>query len=143
MPKPATGGAVYHVYPRDYSGAKLEPNFNSLMAAYNTGANGADFVNSFQPRVKPGDTILVHAGTYREELAPAIPRIWDGEVEDIRWDLRGWLREMVQTGEEVWTPRWFELSFGLPAGRWKMVTEVLQDRHPQAKSARVLSPAIW
>jgi hypothetical protein len=58
---------VYHVYPRDYAGAKLEPNFNSLMAAYNTGANGADFVNSFQPRVKPGDVILVHAGTYRED----------------------------------------------------------------------------
>jgi hypothetical protein len=58
---------VYHVYPRDYTGTKLEPNFNSLMAAYNTGANGADFVNSFQPRVKPGDTILVHAGTYRED----------------------------------------------------------------------------
>ena len=67
VPKPATGGAVYHVYPRDYTGAKLEPNFNSLMAAYNTGANGADFVNSFQPRVKPGDVILVHAGTYRED----------------------------------------------------------------------------
>jgi hypothetical protein len=67
VPKPATGGAVYHVYPRDYTGAKVEPNFNSLMAAYNTGANGADFVNSFQPRVKPGDVILVHAGTYRED----------------------------------------------------------------------------
>jgi hypothetical protein len=67
VPKPAAGGAVYHVYPRDYKGARLEPNFNSLMAAYNTGANGADFVNSFQPRVKPGDVILVHAGTYREE----------------------------------------------------------------------------
>ena len=67
VPKPATGGTVYHVYPRDYAGAKLEPNFNSLMAAYNTGANGADFVNSFQPRVKPGDVILVHAGTYRED----------------------------------------------------------------------------
>ena len=59
--------APYHVYPRDYSGTKLEPNFNSLMAAYNTGANGADFVNSFQPRVKPGDMILIHAGTYRED----------------------------------------------------------------------------
>src|SRR4051812_33159883 len=30
VPKPATGGAVYHVYPRDYTGAKREPNFNSL-----------------------------------------------------------------------------------------------------------------
>jgi len=67
VPKPATGGAVYHVYPRDYSGAKQEPNFSSLMAAYNTGANGADFVNSFQPRVQPGDIILLHAGTYRED----------------------------------------------------------------------------
>src|SRR6188508_3601321 len=26
VPKPAAGGAVYHVYPRDYAGAKLEPN---------------------------------------------------------------------------------------------------------------------
>ena len=67
VPKPAAGGAVYHVYPRDYTGPKQEPNFNSLMAAYNTGANGADFVNSFQPRVKPGDTILIHAGIYRED----------------------------------------------------------------------------
>jgi hypothetical protein len=67
VPKPAAGGATYHVYPRDYTGTKLEPNFNSLMAAYNTGANGADFVNSYQPRVKPGDVILVHAGTYRED----------------------------------------------------------------------------
>lgn len=67
VPTPATGGAVYHVYPRDFTGQKLEPNFNSLMAAYNTGANGADFVNTFQPRVKPGDTILVHAGLYKED----------------------------------------------------------------------------
>jgi hypothetical protein len=67
VPKPAAGGAVSHVYPRDYTGPKLEPNFTSLMAAYNTGANGADFVNSFQPRVRPGDVIVVHAGTYRED----------------------------------------------------------------------------
>lgn len=67
VPAPAEGGAVYHVYPRNYEGEKLEPNFNSLMAAYNTGANSADWVNSFQPRVRPGDTILIHAGTYREE----------------------------------------------------------------------------
>jgi hypothetical protein len=67
VPKPASGGEVYHVYPRDYTGTRLQPSFTSLMAAYNTGANGADFVNSFQPRVKPGDVILVHAGTYRED----------------------------------------------------------------------------
>jgi CRISPR/Cas system-associated exonuclease Cas4 (RecB family) len=54
---------------------------------------------------------------YREELAPAIPTIWESQIEDIRWDLRGWLREMTQPADHAWTPRWFELSFGLSAER--------------------------
>jgi len=56
------------------------------------------------------------AETYQEELAPAIPRIWEQEIEDIRWDLRGWLRAVAQTPHDVdgpWLPKWFELSFGL------------------------------
>jgi ATP-dependent helicase/nuclease subunit B len=57
------------------------------------------------------------AGRYRDELAPAIEQIWEGEVEDLRWDVRGWLREMIQPDTDGWTPRWFELSFGLPPGR--------------------------
>ena len=59
------------------------------------------------------------AESYREELAPAIPRIWESQIEDIRWDLRGWLREMSQPLEGEWTPKWFELSFGLPRAREK------------------------
>ncbi len=56
--------------------------------------------------------------TYREELAPAIPRIWEGEIEDVRWDVRGWLREATQAEDDTaWKPRWFELSFGLPRNR--------------------------
>jgi ATP-dependent helicase/nuclease subunit B len=55
------------------------------------------------------------AEQYREDLAPAIPRIWESQIEDIRWDLRGWLREMSQANG--WTPAYFELSFGLPAHR--------------------------
>lgn len=65
-PMPATGGRVFHVYPRDYKGTKQEPAFTSLLAAYNMGANGADWVNTFLPRVKPGDVILVHAGLYKD-----------------------------------------------------------------------------
>jgi ATP-dependent helicase/nuclease subunit B len=54
------------------------------------------------------------AERYCEELAPAIPRIWEREIEDIRWDLRGWLRAVAETGDGfVWKPQWFELSFGL------------------------------
>jgi ATP-dependent helicase/nuclease subunit B len=50
---------------------------------------------------------------YHEELAPAIPKIWEQQTEDLRWDVRGWLREMSQSSNENWTPKWFELAFGL------------------------------
>ena len=36
-PKPAIGGRIYHVYPRNYAGPKKEPAFSNLMAAYYTG----------------------------------------------------------------------------------------------------------
>ena len=35
-PKPAAGGHVYHVYPPGYDGAKQEPAFTGLLAAYYT-----------------------------------------------------------------------------------------------------------
>jgi len=56
-------------------------------------------------------------GVYREELYPAIPRVWETEVEELRWDLRGWIRQVVLAVDNAqWTPRWFELAFGLPPG---------------------------
>lgn len=83
-PKPATGGAVYHVYPRDWKGPKQQPAFSSLLEAYNMGANGADFVNSFPPRVKPGDVILMHAGVYKDNrrlyAAPGNSTLFDGTM---------------------------------------------------------------
>jgi CRISPR/Cas system-associated exonuclease Cas4 (RecB family) len=50
---------------------------------------------------------------YQEQLAPAIPRVWATEIEDIRTDLRGWLREWVDDLPE-WTPEHVEFGFGLP-----------------------------
>ena len=55
------------------------------------------------------------AEEYREELAPAIARIWESGIEDVRTDLRGWLRQRAQLaaeGEE-WVGSLFEFSFGL------------------------------
>ena len=66
-PKPITGGSVYHVYPRDYKGQKQQPNFENLMAAYYTGWCEADWWSVAPPRVQPGDTILVHAGVYKDD----------------------------------------------------------------------------
>ena len=64
-PMPAAGGHVYHVYPRDWKGAKEAGSFNDLMCAYNYYCGGGDTQTGGRPRVKPGDIILVHAGTYR------------------------------------------------------------------------------
>ena len=61
------------------------------------------------------DQVLARvAGQYEEELAPAIPRVWRNAVEDLRLDLRGWIRAVASEAEE-WTPAYFEFAFGLPA----------------------------
>src|SRR5262249_35590532 len=53
---------------------------------------------------------------YREDLKPAILRVWEIEVEELRWDLRGWIRQMALAHDSGrWTPVFFELAFGLPA----------------------------
>jgi RecB family exonuclease len=48
--------------------------------------------------------------TWREKLAPAIDRVWQDAVEDLRVDVHYWLRELSR-GE--WQPVDFELPFGL------------------------------
>jgi hypothetical protein len=63
-PVPATDGKVYHVYPTKWKGPKIEPAFEGIMCAYNYYCGAGDTAPGGRPRVKPGDTILVHAGTY-------------------------------------------------------------------------------
>jgi RecB family exonuclease len=52
------------------------------------------------------------AAEYAEKLAPAIPRVWETEVEDLRMDLRGWIRQL-RTLLAEWRPILYEFSFGL------------------------------
>jgi hypothetical protein len=66
-PRPAAGGKTYHVYPPGYSGQKQEPAFTGLLSAYYTGTAGSDYFNSYPARVQAGDTILVHAGIYKDD----------------------------------------------------------------------------
>jgi hypothetical protein len=63
-PKPVSGGRVFHVYPYGYTGPTIEPHFFGLLAAYNNAASGTDMTMATRPRVRPGDTILVHTGLY-------------------------------------------------------------------------------
>ncbi|HUS04710.1 MAG TPA: PD-(D/E)XK nuclease family protein [Bryobacteraceae bacterium] len=51
------------------------------------------------------------ASSFAETYQPAIVRIWASDVEEIRSDLRGWLRAMAARGQQ-WIPIRFELGFG-------------------------------
>jgi RecB family exonuclease len=53
------------------------------------------------------------AEQYREQLAPAIKRVWQDEVESMRADLRMWLEQSAATHAQ-WEPIAFELAYGLP-----------------------------
>jgi hypothetical protein len=66
VPKPVAGGHVYHVYPFSHKGPLGPDSFIGLLAAYYLGADESDHNNVFPPRVRPGDIILVHAGTYKD-----------------------------------------------------------------------------
>jgi CRISPR/Cas system-associated exonuclease Cas4 (RecB family) len=62
--------------------------------------------------LKRGDAMLDRvAAKYQEKLAPAIPRVWKSEIEDLRTDLRGWLQHVARNDDD-WLPVKFELEFG-------------------------------
>lgn len=65
-PQPAADGRVFHVYPPGHAGPKEEPAFMGLLAAFYSAALGGDWARASPPRVRPGDTILVHGGVYED-----------------------------------------------------------------------------
>ena len=65
-PQPFQGGRTFHVYAKDYTGPKVEPNFTSVLQAY-YGSGLGDWSVVWERRVQPGDTILMHTGLYRPE----------------------------------------------------------------------------
>jgi hypothetical protein len=65
VPGPYEYGQVYHVYPPGYDGPRENPSFTGLNEAYYGGGNLGDWWMVPEPRVKPGDMILVHAGLYK------------------------------------------------------------------------------
>lgn len=65
-PQPYVGGRTLHVYPPGYKGERKQPAFSSLLEAY-YGAGLGDWSVVWERRAQPGDTILMHAGIYRNE----------------------------------------------------------------------------
>lgn len=61
--------------------------------------------------------------TYRDELVPAIDRVWQDEIESIRADLRAWLRRVADEGGQ-WNPIHTEFGFGFRPGEGRDAASV-------------------
>ncbi len=99
---PLTRGGLFHAVQRDLY---MELQRNELLPMNRERlARIRDIADRTLDRV---------AAQYAEDLAPAIPRVWNSEVEEIRADLHGWLG-MLAASDDGWMPIHFELGFGLP-----------------------------
>lgn len=65
-PHAFAGGRTLHVYPSDYTGARIEPSFGSILEAY-YGAGLGDWNVVWERRAQPGDSLLLHAGLYKPD----------------------------------------------------------------------------
>ena len=98
---PATRGHLFHRVQADAMRALAEEGRLPLSA------NALDAARATLDR-----TLDRVAEQYREELVPAIQRVWQDEVESMRADLRMWLEQSAATHAQ-WEPIAFELAFGL------------------------------
>jgi CRISPR/Cas system-associated exonuclease Cas4 (RecB family) len=99
---PLTRGALFHSVQfelfREMSRKKMLPVTAERLA------ETLDFADRVLDRI---------AAEFEDDLAPAIPRVWKSEVEDLRIDLRGWLKQVAASPPD-WLPVHFEFAFGLP-----------------------------
>ena len=65
-PMASSAGRILHVYPPGHTGEEEQPAYHGLLDAYYTQALGGDWSRAGPPRVQAGDTILVHAGEYKD-----------------------------------------------------------------------------
>jgi hypothetical protein len=65
-PQPYAGGRTLHVYPPGFAGPTQQPAFFGLLAGFYMDSIGGDWSRASPPRVQPGDTLLMHAGVYKD-----------------------------------------------------------------------------
>ena len=100
---PLTRGELFHVVQRD------------LLTALKRSGHLPVTPQTLDEALRLLNTALDRAAAdYKEQLAPAIERVWQTSIEDLRTDLRGWL-QAVAANDAAWEPLYFEFAFGLPA----------------------------
>jgi CRISPR/Cas system-associated exonuclease Cas4 (RecB family) len=97
---PLTRGSLYHKAQAEFFRAMQKAGRLPIRSADVPAA--ADVLDDVLNRVADG---------YAEDLAPAIDRVWNDEISDLRRDLAIWLQRIAADGD--WLPSYFEFSFGL------------------------------
>ncbi len=97
---PLTRGALFHEAQAEF--------FRALKARGGLPVTGASMPDALAVL---DDVVSRVAAKYREQLAPAIERVWQDEIAGIAKDLRVWARRLPDAGD--WVPEYFEFSFGL------------------------------
>ena len=118
---------IFRLHPRDEieSLERLDPltrgrMFHEVQAELVRALEARDALPLTRDRLAETETLLDDtlnqlAARYREDLAPAIDRVWTDEVEAMRTDLKGWVHH-VANEEGEWVPVRAELGFGFPPG---------------------------
>jgi CRISPR/Cas system-associated exonuclease Cas4 (RecB family) len=124
---PLTRGVLFHrAQQRLLEGLKSESRWPVTAATFSDAMDLAD------------QELSRAAVDLAEDLAPAIPRVWRNEVEALRTDLRGWLREIAQEGAE-WYPLHVEREFeqALPNGLRVRGVADLVEQHGVTRLLRI------
>ena len=114
---PLTRGALFH-----------DTQFRLFKQLRDAGLLPIDERNRDQATLLADRVLDAVAAEYQDKLAPAIDRVWRSEVDDLRTDLRGCIRQMTVT-HRGWTPEHSEFAFGLPVG---------PDRDPESHPEEVV-----
>lgn len=97
---PMTRGSITH-----------EAQFLTLLALREQGALPLAPERQEEARATLGRIFAQLRRDLVERLVPAIPRVFHAELDAIEADLREWLARVA--ADTAWTPRYFELAFGL------------------------------
>jgi ATP-dependent helicase/nuclease subunit B len=119
--------SIFRLHPRDEieSLERLDPltrgrMFHEVQAEFVRALEAREALPVTRERLAEAETLLDEtlnqlAERYREDLAPAIERVWIDEVEAMRTDLKGWVHHVANEDGE-WVPVRAELGFGFGPG---------------------------
>jgi CRISPR/Cas system-associated exonuclease Cas4 (RecB family) len=103
---PLLRGSIFHAIQAEFFRALERDNF---LEPSRTPSNPLEPSRTFSNLLE--QTIERVSNQYREELVPAIERVWEAEIAEIAKDLRVWAARMPD--KDGWRPHRFEFSFGL------------------------------